>query len=177
MTMLDGQKAAPKMPTPTIQSVAKSQPAPQAPPRPQAPQRSAANPNHPAVAEYVAEWNRMAAENDKLRLDNLQLKYDLDCARHLIGELQHISDHERAKKEVHQRWAARFDTLAGEIAGLSNQLRDEARQAALPEPELAQIEAQPEALPAEPPPVEDFATQFATKLAQKYKPKADGEYK
>lgn len=141
-----------KMPTPT---------------RPQPPQhqqqRPAAAVNHPAVAEYVTEWNKMAHQVDQLLQENKQLQYDLDVARNMIKELQHISDHERHEKEKYQRWAARFDTLTDEIAGLSAQLRDEARQAAMPAPEPEQIEHAPPQTPEQK--VEDGIAAFAKKFA------------
>jgi predicted RNase H-like nuclease (RuvC/YqgF family) len=127
--------------------------------------------NHPAVHEYVSQWNQMAHEVDRLTAENRQLKYDLDCARHMITELQHISDHERAKKETYQRWATRFDTLAGEIADLSKQLRDEARQAAAPEPESKQIEGP---APIEEPLSPEELEQQVRDIAKKFSPKPDG---
>lgn len=121
--------------------------------------------NHPAVNDYVQQWNAMAHELDRLRTENGQLRYDLDCARNMISELQHISDHERAKKEAYQRFAIRFDTLAGEIAGLAITLRDEAQKAAEPEPAAQQIE---DTTAQQQPPhdsVEDGIAKFAKKFA------------
>lgn len=158
MAMLNDQKAT-KMPVPQ---------------RPQ--QRPADKPaaavNHPAVAAYVSEWNTMAHELDRLRSENHQLKYDLDCARQHISELEHISDHERAKKEAYQRWASRFDTMAGEIAALATTLQKESRQAAEPEPAAAaQIEGQVEAPPTSP---EQAEQEIAAAMAKKFAPKTDG---
>ena len=148
-----------KMPTP-------NKPTPQA--------RTTAKPaaaiNHPAVNEYVTEWNRMAHEIDALKTENHQLRYDLDCARHMIGELQHISDHERIEKEKYQRWAVRFDQVCGEIATLSGQLRDEAREAAAPSEPVAQIAQQPEPEPSPPPPLDDIEAEVA-EMARKFAPK------
>lgn len=125
--------------------------------------------NHPAVAAYVAEWNSMASEVDRLRVENKQLRYDLDVARATITELEHISDHERAKKEGYQRWAVRFDTMAGEIASLATVLRDEAQRAAEPEPAAAQIEHD-----APPSPEPERVEQEIAAMAKKFAPKTDG---
>ena len=146
-------------------------PPPMQPPRPTNAKPAGPVVNHPAVQEYISQWNQMAHEVDRLTAENRQLKYDLDCARNMITELQHISDHERAKKETYQRWATRFDTLAGEIAGLSKQLRDEARQAAAPEPESKQIEGP---APIEEPLSAEELEQQVKDIAKKFSPKSDG---
>lgn len=153
-----------QMPTPKVPASMQ----PHRPPPGAKPQGPAVN--HPAVQEYVQQWNVMAHELDRLRTENQQLRYDLDCARNMITELQHISDHERAKKETYQRWAVKFDTMAGEIASLAAHLRDEAAKAAQPEPAAQQIEGdvQPQDLPTAT--VEDDVAA----LAKKFAPRTDG---
>jgi DNA repair exonuclease SbcCD ATPase subunit len=131
---------------------------------PQAAMKAAPPINHPAVAEYVGEWNRMAHEIDRLSKENHQLKSDLEIARSHISELQHISDHERHQKEMFQRWASRCDALAGEVARMAIQLRDESNLAAQPQ-ETQQIEGPPPPAPAPPPDVENDIAAIARKFA------------
>lgn len=155
-----------QMPTPKM-------PAPPQPQRPPPGAKTGPAVNHPAVAEYVSQWNTMAHELDRLRIENRQLQYDLDCARQMITELQHISDHERAKKETYQRWATRFDTMAGEIASLAGVLRDEAARAAQPEPVAQQIEGDT-AQHAQDLPEGQVVEDSIAAMAKKFAPKTDG---
>ena len=169
--MANDQKA--KIPAITADRAA-MQPRPQ--PRPA--DKPSAPVNHPAVAEYVTQWNKMAHDVDRLTTENQRLRYELDVAKQRIAELEHISDHERSKKEQFQFWAARFDTMAGEVvarmeevAGLATTMRTEARRAAEPE------QPQPEPAAIEAPPVSPEPAQVEAEIAaiaKKFSPKTDG---
>ena len=164
----------PKIPALTADRAA-MQPRPQ--PRPA--DKPGAPVNHPAVAEYVTQWNKMAHDVDRLSAENQRLRYELDVAKQRIAELEHISDHERSKKEQFQFWAARFDTMAGEVvarmeevAGLATTMRTEARRAAEPEPEANQIEGKLDAPPVSPEP--ERVEQEIAAIAKKFASKTDG---
>jgi hypothetical protein len=144
-----------KMPTPQMPQVRTNVPNPK-PPGPAV--------NHPAVAEYITQFNWMATELDRLNNENKQLKYDRDVDRRTIQELQHISDHERMEKEKFQRWAVRFDTMVGEIAALANQVRDESSRAS--------ASSQPQQIEEHGPPLNEELDASIADIAKKFAPKS-----
>lgn len=91
-------------------------------------------PNHPAVAQHIAQFNDMAHELDRMRADRDRLANELEIERRVNAELQHTVDGERQLKEKYQRYAVKADTYFNTLATTAMQARDESQQAALAEP-------------------------------------------
>ena len=87
--------------------------------------------NHPAVAEYISQWNDMANELDRVRADLERLRNELEIERRVNGELQHGIDGERAQKEKFQRYSIALNHHVATLHSIAAQALDESQKAAM----------------------------------------------
>lgn len=98
--------------------------------------------NHPAVAEYIVQWNDMANELDRVRADVDRLRNELEIERRVNSELQHGIDGERAQKEKFQRYSIALNHHVATLHSIAAQALDESQRAAVSEP-AKKLEAPP----------------------------------
>jgi hypothetical protein len=98
------------------------------------PQPQTIEPNHPAVAAHIEQFNVMARDLDDARSTIAGLRADLDVERRVNAELQHTIDEERGQKERFQRYAVALDAHVSNLHAIAGQALAESKQAALTTP-------------------------------------------